>query len=457
MKQKLFLSFFFALLFFFPFGAVHAAVNTNISVSPSTVVSGSGVSVSWSSSGAASCTGSGFSTGGATSGSVIVYPSSSRSYSVTCTGTEGTSGSWQYSHPDVIDLWCPVTNATMNLYMRHATKCSPPNPTGTSCSYTESWCSNWWISGCNIRIDEYKCVGASSQTVSDSDSDSVSVTSGLSVSCSVSPSSTTTGSPVTWSASASGGTGSYSYSWSGAVSGSSASETETYSTAGTKSGSVTVSSGSQSSTKSCGSVSVSESCTSSNICSGGNVVDSCTYDLIEDCSYGCSSGSCNPPPPPPSPECSDGIDNDGDGNIDLSDFGCSSGSDDSESPNPQCSDGIDNNGNGLIDLADTGACTSSYDGNEEPLPDASLSLSGQAMVRDGSSLSLSWSAENITSDSCTLSGTNGDLWSLVGLSGSESSSPITAQTTFTLTCLDLSSEEITTSMIVRIVPNFGEI
>src|SRR6187401_1563604 len=54
-------------------------------------------------------------------------------------------------------------------------------------------------------------------------------------------------------------------------------------------------------------------------------------------------------------ECSDGVDNDGDGRVDYDpggaadDFGCSSANDNSESPNPECADGIDNDLDGKID------------------------------------------------------------------------------------------------------------
>lgn len=64
--------------------------------------------------------------------------------------------------------------------------------------------------------------------------------------------------------------------------------------------------------------------------------------------------------------CSDGVDNDGDGLIDMADPGCSSPQDDNESNTvtlPQCSDGIDNDGDGLIDLADPD-CQNSSDNDE---------------------------------------------------------------------------------------------
>jgi hypothetical protein len=50
-------------------------------------------------------------------------------------------------------------------------------------------------------------------------------------------------------------------------------------------------------------------------------------------------------------ECSDGIDNDNDGFIDLQDFNCVDSNDDTESPT-QCSDGIDNDNDGFVDLDD---------------------------------------------------------------------------------------------------------
>ena len=56
------------------------------------------------------------------------------------------------------------------------------------------------------------------------------------------------------------------------------------------------------------------------------------------------------PTTPPVNACKDGIDNDGDGKIDLNDPGCKDANWDTE--NPQCSDGIDNDGDGKIDNQD---------------------------------------------------------------------------------------------------------
>lgn len=67
---------------------------------------------------------------------------------------------------------------------------------------------------------------------------------------------------------------------------------------------------------------------------------------------------------PPIPACADGLDNDGDGAVDLADFSCSSGTDPDEgNPKAQCQDGSDNDGDNLVDLADPG-CSSAQDNNE---------------------------------------------------------------------------------------------
>jgi hypothetical protein len=65
--------------------------------------------------------------------------------------------------------------------------------------------------------------------------------------------------------------------------------------------------------------------------------------------------------------CNDGVDNDDDGLIDLTDPGCTGPEDDDEadtSPAAQCSDGLDNDADGLPDLADPD-CSSEADPSEQ--------------------------------------------------------------------------------------------
>lgn len=73
------------------YAASGAAPTASLTASPTSITAGGSSVLTWSSTNAASCTGTGFSTGGATSGSVSVSPASSASYSLACTGTGGTA------------------------------------------------------------------------------------------------------------------------------------------------------------------------------------------------------------------------------------------------------------------------------------------------------------------------------------------------------------------------------
>lgn len=67
-------------------------VTASISVTPSTVAPSAPATLTWSSTNAVSCTGTGFSTGGATSGSVAVSETASTTYAVSCYRSDYTSG-----------------------------------------------------------------------------------------------------------------------------------------------------------------------------------------------------------------------------------------------------------------------------------------------------------------------------------------------------------------------------
>lgn len=87
---------------------------------------------------------------------------------------------------------------------------------------------------------------------------------------------------------------------------------------------------------------------------------------------GCASENGSNEGAAPSPQCSDGRDNDNDGKIDFpNDPGCLLPQQDSETddcpdgPNcPQCSNNKDDDGNGLIDFPDDPGCTSAADADE---------------------------------------------------------------------------------------------
>jgi hypothetical protein len=176
---------------------------------------------------------------------------------------------------------------------------------------------------------------------------------------------------------------------------------------------------------------------------------------------------------PTGPACSDGDDNDGDGLVDRADPGCSSGG--TYNPNaateatnphtsrvPQCSDGIDNDGNGKADFAGAHGlpadpnCSSASDDNESP-PIPALSLHVDTRIRAQTSATITWSATNVKAGSCTVSDDSVppiDHWA--GPSGSEHSSLLTNQTVYTLRCTDLGGHATSTKRTVFIAPDSGE-
>lgn len=90
--------------------------------------------------------------------------------------------------------------------------------------------------------------------------------------------------------------------------------------------------------------------------------------------------------PEPTSACADGLDNDGDGLIDLADPGCSDALDNDETnivtpPPSACADGIDNDGDGLIDLADPG-CADAQD-NDETDPIVVVTACSDGIDNDG--------------------------------------------------------------------------
>lgn len=80
------------------------------------------------------------------------------------------------------------------------------------------------------------------------------------------------------------------------------------------------------------------------------------------------------------PACGDGVDNDGDGLVDMSDPGCTSAGDTDEynapPPPAACGDGVDNDGDGKIDGADPGCEGGTADTSEtDPPPGMPSSVS----------------------------------------------------------------------------------
>jgi hypothetical protein len=95
-----------------------------------------------------------------------------------------------------------------------------------------------------------------------------------------------------------------------------------------------------------------------------------------------------------------------------------------------------------------GAC------NPVPSPNATLKAVPSLAKRDNTTV-VTWSSQFAVS--CTVSGTNGDSWT--GLNGSQTSSPISSQTTYTLRCQGhqgASPSSVQKSVIVNIAPTFEE-
>lgn len=65
-------------------------VSVSLTANPTSITSGNSSTLTWSSSNASSCTGGGFSTGGATSGTRSVSPTSNTTYTVSCTNGSST-------------------------------------------------------------------------------------------------------------------------------------------------------------------------------------------------------------------------------------------------------------------------------------------------------------------------------------------------------------------------------
>jgi len=86
----------------------------------------------------------------------------------------------------------------------------------------------------------------------------------------------------------------------------------------------------------------------------------------------------------PTYQCGDGIDNDGDGLVDLQDPGCSNAGDDNETDEPapttQCNDGVDNDGDGVIDLSDPDCLNAQDDDESTPPPCGDVTT--ETVIRD---------------------------------------------------------------------------
>ena len=141
-------------------------------------------------------------------------------------------------------------------------------------------------------------------------------------------------------------------------------------------------------------------------------------------------------------------------------------------PASQCTDNIDNDGDGLIDTSDPDCATSGGvseftfvpPGTIPPpgIPSADLRLSVPSLIARGKTVQVVWSADYVSS-CLPVSGTNGNSFAQLSLGtsffapiGGRTSSPITARTTYSLICVDLNGITRTKTATVNIQPNFRE-
>jgi len=192
----------------------------SLSASPSSVSSGGSSLLTWSSTNATSCTGTGFSTGSATSGSVSTGAlSSSKSYSVTCTGAGGTASaatSVTVNSSAFASLTVSSASITQGQTISMGWTCSDTPANGQNIlssmagdSYgtvngTGSGSISWTPQGTGTRTYTLNCYTNSSGILSDSKSVTVNVASAAPVvSLTANPNTITSGqsTTLTWSSS----------------------------------------------------------------------------------------------------------------------------------------------------------------------------------------------------------------------------------------------------------------
>lgn len=444
----------------------------SLSATPTSITSGGSSTLTWSSTNATSCTGSGF-TAGATSGSTSVSPSATTQYGVTCNGSSSSATAYQ-----TVTVTAPSFSASCT---------ASPSPAATgenviwsvSVSGGSSSGSSWVNQGTTHSYTKICSAGVNIQQPACSEEflqgsctvGSVCVTHnydewseefGSSAGC-VDPNygggvygnGPTIYGPVTAYRCTAPGAPTYTYAWSGtdSLTGTTASINKTYTTTGTKDASVTVTSG------------------------GQQVIAQCSVQLQ-------------------APACSDGVDNDGDSLLDSADpecQGCTDGTCHEDPPNAglscDTSPGSAAVGQSVTYTATSGlgpytwtptggtctggtgatnSCTYATPGTYQMQVDTastpsatcnpSVSIAGECTagslsvtatpdrVASGGSATVEWSAD--AACSCTISGPG---LSSSGATGSAAVADITRQSTYTLSCGSASD-----SATVNIIPRFEE-
>lgn len=97
----------------------------------------------------------------------------------------------------------------------------------------------------------------------------------------------------------------------------------------------------------------------------------------------------------------------------------------------------------------SGACLN------QPAPTAILRVV-PGLLQAGQTTQVQWSAANVNATTCSVSGTNGDLWEDAA-SGTQTSTGIFTQTVYTLSCTGIDGTPVSQTATVNILPIFEEI
>lgn len=232
-----------------------SALSSAITANAIALTLGDSSLLTWTSSGATACTGTGFAAGAGTSGSSLIAPTVTTDYFITCAATTGT---WQFDTAYTTSLSCPISDTTVRNTYSAIPDC-PSSPSGASC--TGGICKVNTTVGCSIETEVYECRDGYGNTLaSTTDSVRVEVIDVLAVSCAASPGEAAIGDTVTWTSTVTGGVAGYTYVWTGAdgLEGDSQTVEQSYASVGTKTATLTVTSADEEVTVSCDPVVVSE-------------------------------------------------------------------------------------------------------------------------------------------------------------------------------------------------------
>lgn len=429
---------------------------------PSSIPAGGQSVLTWSSTGAATCSSTSFSTGGTTSGSVTVSPSQTTTYSVSCTGAGGSA-----SASASVAIQASANNPSPGGPLLASCRVSPSTAevgetvawtstvSGGSGSYSYSWSGTDNLSGSASQISRaYTTTGQKTASLTVTDNATGSGTGYAYVQ----------GKPY-FTKVCSGGTNGK------AIQQPNCSDTNYQCTAAELG-------------KKCKVTYDDDACSSFTLGfeggDGPNSVAPTIYSWVTDyrcqavgpaaqsvtvqCENALTVGNTGHPGVP---QCSDGVDNDRDGRIDAADAGCGGGGQydptgDSEAGDPerkpQCSDGIDNNGDGTVDYPEDLGCSSANDDLELIDPAEVNFTASPPLIKKDQSCTLKLSALRVKS--CSLTGP-GVTRSFQGVGGvvnlSEVVTPALAQTSaYTLSCVGLNGKTTTKNVDCKIAPTFEE-